>query len=427
MKSNLEIEVKNLGPIEKATINLNKINIIGGINGSGKTTLSKLLYCYIAANTLEGDYLTNHRIKEIFQEFIRYWSRSLENEETPHNYIILQSFLNEWDNQDSSYAYFQKYFLDLKEFIQNTKLKNNKECIERLNYIEKVINALKDPVVKYYEVVNFLLSTEYDLFQLQEYSDAKVIFKGKFEEKTFTQSTDFKKDRMTSNFEGYSDCINFREMIYIDSPSILDLYNNNHPYHYNFLYTNITNKQNKKYDEIYNEKISGFEKKLEDIMGGNFNYDIQKEQFFFKQEKNIEIEMKNTSSGFKQLGIIQLLLSSKTLTSNSFIVIDEPEINLHPDFQIKLAEILVLMSKELNIVLYINSHSPQFIEALELYTAKYDLINETSFYINEKSDNSKYCYKQIERNELSILYDNLGKAYDILDSIRADNINQGKF
>lgn len=54
MKSNLTLKVTNLGPIEEADMTINQINVIGGVNGSGKSTLSKLSYCYISANTLEG-------------------------------------------------------------------------------------------------------------------------------------------------------------------------------------------------------------------------------------------------------------------------------------------------------------------------------------------------------------------------------------
>ena len=74
--------------------------------------------------------------------------------------------------------------------------------------------------------------------------------------------------------------------------------------------------------------------------------------------------MENTASGLKQLATIQLLLDNNELTKNSFLILDEPEINLHSEWQVKLAKLLVLLVKELNIYLYINSHSPQFIEAL---------------------------------------------------------------
>ena len=81
-----------------------------------------------------------------------------------------------------------------------------------------------------------------------------------------------------------------------------------------------------------------------------------------------------------------------------------------------------MLVKELNIYLYINSHSPQFIEALEVFAEKYNLIDESSFYLSKKSENNKFTFEEITYDTLNLLYDNLGDPYDIIDTIRAENI-----
>ena len=68
----------------------------------------------------------------------------------------------------------------------------------------------------------------------------------------------------------------------------------------------------------------------------------------------------------------QLLLQKGRLNSNNLLIIDEPEVHLHPTWQVKFAEILVLLSKELAIPVLLTSHSPYFIEALEEFTKKYE-------------------------------------------------------
>lgn len=135
--------------------------------------------------------------------------------------------------------------------------------------------------------------------------------------------------------------------------------------------------------------------------------------------------MKNTASGVKQLGLIQRLLLNRALNENSFIIMDEPEVNLHPEWQLKLAEIIVLMIDELDIPLFINSHSPHFIEALEVYSGKYGLVDESKFYLSEEDENGKYAFRKIERKNLNQLYDNLGKPYEIIDEIRIENAFNG--
>lgn len=44
---NLNLKINNVRSINKADINISKINVVGGVNSSGKTTVSKLLYCFL--------------------------------------------------------------------------------------------------------------------------------------------------------------------------------------------------------------------------------------------------------------------------------------------------------------------------------------------------------------------------------------------
>ena len=126
-----------------------------------------------------------------------------------------------------------------------------------------------------------------------------------------------------------------------------------------------------------------------------------------------------SSAGIKEIGVIQILLENGSLKENSFLIIDEPESNLHPDWQIKFAEILVLLVKEFKITLYLNSYSPIFIEAISLYSQYYDLINKTKFYLTKKQANGKFNFKKINPKNLGEVYENLTKSYDELDKLKA--------
>ncbi|WP_296849368.1 AAA family ATPase [uncultured Methanobrevibacter sp.] len=143
----------------------------------------------------------------------------------------------------------------------------------------------------------------------------------------------------------------------------------------------------------------------------------------FSQKSNIiksDCPMsQENSSGIKEIGIIQVLLQNNILKENSFLIIDEPEASLHPQWEIKFAEILVLLAKELNIHIYLNSHSPMFIEAISLYSQYYDLLNETNFYLTQKQDNGKYNFKKINPKNMGEVYENLTSPYDELDKLKA--------
>ena len=125
------------------------------------------------------------------------------------------------------------------------------------------------------------------------------------------------------------------------------------------------------------------------------------------------------SAGIKEIGIIEILLENNKLKENSFLIIDEPEACLHPEWEVKFAEILVLLAKELNIHIYLNSHSPMFIEAISLYSQYYGLFKDTSFYLTQKQENGKYNFKKINPKNMGEVYENLTRPYDELDKLKA--------
>ena len=124
----------------------------------------------------------------------------------------------------------------------------------------------------------------------------------------------------------------------------------------------------------------------------------------------------------KSLKILELLLKKNCLKENSYLIMDEPEAHLHPEWQVKLAEMLVLLAKDFNVKLFINSYSPLLIEAMEVYSVKYGLRNQTRFYLTESVNNGKFNVRKLEYDNLFELYNDLGDSYDIIDRIRGENL-----
>ena len=194
------------------------------------------------------------------------------------------------------------------------------------------------------------------------------------------------------NFEGD---LNLSDVFYLDNISIMDL---------------------KDLDILRIDHIVHIKDALEDESNSGPS------ELLSEVEKIIGCDCINShidSSGIKEIGIIQTLLQNNKLKENSFLIIDEPEASLHPQWEIKFAEILVLLAKELNIHIYLNSHSPMFIEAISLYSQYYDLLNETNFYLTQKQDNGKYNFKKINPKNMGEVYENLTSPYDELDKLKA--------
>ncbi|MDO5859864.1 AAA family ATPase [Methanobrevibacter sp.] len=265
----MKLKLENTGPVNRADIDINRINVVGGVNTSGKSIISKLLYC----------------------------------------------------------------------------------CLK---------SRIDD------ESIDFLMDSE----GLKSFKDSDIVFDG---------------DVIPS------------DVFYIDNISILDLKDLeilrlDHIVH--------MKEALERDDNAPSSKTSQILSKIQNIINSDC------------------LNLTGISSGIKEIGVIQALLKNSSLKENSFLIIDEPESNLHPEWQIRFAHVLVLLAKELNITLYLNSHSPMFIEAVSLYSQYYDLTDKTSFYLTEKYDDG-YIFKKINPKNMGAVYENLTRPYDELDKLKA--------
>lgn len=102
-------------------------------------------------------------------------------------------------------------------------------------------------------------------------------------------------------------------------------------------------------------------------LGGEFSF--KGDDLIFKDKVGREISKNLVSFGMTNLGMIQALLKYNIITEGSFIFIDEPETNLHPDWQVKLVEVLLLLAKG-GVDVVITTHSSDFVKALEVKIKK---------------------------------------------------------
>ena len=82
----------------------------------------------------------------------------------------------------------------------------------------------------------------------------------------------------------------------------------------------------------------------------------------------------------KSLSLIEYALQLKAFKDGDIIILDEPEINLHPEWQIIFAETIVRLVKEQGLNFIITSHSPYFIRAIECYSDISGIMDKLNVY-----------------------------------------------
>lgn len=409
MEEIMNFKVKNFGPINNADMVIGKINVIGGHNATGKSTASKLLYCFLKANSNKRQDFAHESLNNIMIRVMRHMGRHIPR---IYNYDDgdSQELFDEYEQLKDEYYNSENY--EYNKFFE----RDVKDLDESINIINENGNPL------YLSILRNLLRLEFSTRHLNGF----ISIDGGSEDNEYSFSADFFGNKVNSDDAFKSKgSIDIYDAFYVDSFSIFDINNvprfsrsaryYDHVEYLKIMLQDDVDESVELFDEKRSKKIIDVEERIEDIINGKLEFD--KGNFTYVSEGSDPFPMNNTASGIKQIGVIQLLLANRKLKEDSFLIIDEPEVNLHPDWQFKFARILVLLAKELNITIYINTHSPMFIEAIEVFTKYYDLEDDTFYYLT-KPDEKGFKFKYIDLDDLYELYDNLSEPYGVLEGYK---------
>ena len=412
MEDLINFKIRNFGPINNCDINIGKINIIGGNNSTGKSTASKILYCFLKANSNNRQEFAYEAVISLIRSVIVHIGNDFRYNRRIRNMDFIEII--------DEYEKLKQEYYDSNEYGDN---KNLDEDIQELDIFLKEIQENGDSL--YLSIMRNLLQNE---FLTKE-------FNGCFSIKDYRDKNHFKSEVNFLKYDFDSDdafkskgSIDIHDVFYIDSFSIFDIHRSlgsfrfrknsfrDHVDYLRLMLRDDSDESKELFDDQKNKNIISVEKKIKQIIGGKIEFN--RGRFMYISKDSGPCEMQNTASGIKQIGVIQLLLSNRKLKKDSFLIIDEPEVNLHPDWQFKLAQILILLVKDLNISIYVNTHSPMFIEAIEVLTQYYDMEKYTNFYLTEKDNESGYNFTKIDYDNLYELYKNLSRPFDAIEVFR---------
>lgn len=129
---------------------------------------------------------------------------------------------------------------------------------------------------------------------------------------------------------------------------------------------------------------------------------------FHDNDFQSDISIRNVASGIKSMALTARLVENGFLTSKGLLIIDEPEVNLHPEWQIRFANFLVQLNKELDIQILLTTHSPYFLRAIEVFSSQYDNSDKLKLYMTSPSteQHNLYFLKDVTENS-NLIYKQL--------------------
>ena len=407
----MRIECYNIGKVESAKIDISKITLIAGLNSTGKSTIGKTLY-------------------SVFNSLYNYEENIFHQKKDFLSYHLSK---RKWGGDDR--YLMNKFSSRCVEMLSNeVKPISSEKVIEIINsnFETEKIAQLDPSLIKNItdffntedeEFVDWFLQRRFKMEfadQVQNLMDPdcqssiKLVIQGETTEIVISNNE-------IASFSGKKSLRT--RAIYFDDPFVLD--NMGSLFVENGHQNELINRFGMKIPDDLSGSANEFltEKKLNRIfekLSLVWNGEVSKKErgiSFFERNIGKNLDVKNISTGLKTFIIIKILLLNGSLEENGTLILDEPEVHLHPAWQKILAEIIVLIQIEFGMHILINSHSSFFIEAIETYEKNYGIRNKCNFYLAEENAHNKSSTFKDVSDDLQPIYRLL---YDPLEWLMAE-------
>lgn len=468
----MEFILKNVGLVKDSTIKLSGLTVITGSNNSGKSTVGKALYASIEAfRDLEqkrdreikmyflNSYFDICRILDLANN-IKYLDLDKFDEQT--RFVIEKLLgtrfspkeidnLNVFEQLKMYYEVIQtwnaEYFLartikaksDLpKRFL--AYLNNFEEAKDKaLKVIKKGLNFIEGKTLSDYskEAVLQLLQEEFcgQIFPVNYSKGERKSKISLYKQEELGFDFTIKDDKEIINQGDIFNKSFVKNVVLIDDPYVLDKLRENKIFFYYPIGRSEKNDHQSRLVQILREdktesiveqsinkeQFASLIDKIVNVAPGELT---QKDgNFYYSQNNKKPIRVENLATGTKLFTIIRALIEKGVLTLDTMLILDEPESHLHPEWQNAMAEIVVLLVKELGVNVLLTTHSTNFVLAIETYMRKYKLQEISNYYVTEAMEDGQTNYRLVNDN-LNEIYANFVKYFSEMKAERAKYLDE---
>lgn len=420
----MQIIIDKIGKINHADIAVNGLTVIAGKNDTGKSTVGKILYAVIQAIKTYKTFYDNNQLRVIAYDLLlpllqQYVGLPIKNDFSKEASEIIESI------RDPFFGKKSKQLTKENILFWSSQLELNTNTADFSDGMQKKIKEIRQRIrdlnsasegVKFFPALNNQLQNMF----------AKVINNSKYREKASIcvnnkdiqiLSADIENDTVThGKFDYLRASSIFGNVFYIETPFVLEnvlaVEKPNWLDTFSLLNHKRRERKEMEYISLNSLLLSFIQQHI--FKQSKFALDSEKAKFYYQVDQNsVKLPPVDMACGMKSFALLFTLLNMDLLTKDALLILDEPENHLHPEWQIKYAELVcLLVSKGFSVVLA--SHSPTFIQALVAYSRKYSIKDKTSFYLAEQMGAENYSSFADVSDNIDRISENLVEPMDKL-------------
>lgn len=425
----MKLTLKNVGKIGIASVEIKGITVIAGENNTGKSTVGKALYCLFSAFHDINEKIEEERSMSIYRTILSPFKRRyIDFGKVTNNFRktakeLCKDRIKYIENPDELKCCLKKIYesspsLDLD---MDSASENGIDAIysKVLSYLKLEDNTIKANVLKN------ILRSEFNM-QIAHVNDQEALSSMVLEfhgEKCIdVEVMNSEKVNIKTSIDIYS------TLAYLEDPFVLDELSDNLPFvfvrnenHRTKIIEMLTQKRNRSVvsnvieEMIVSEKLNQIFDILNNICEGELTK--KEDSYVYTSSKyNAPLALSNISTGFKTFLILKTLLMNGAIEEGGTIILDEPEIHLHPEWQLVFAELIVLIHKEFGIHTLLNTHSPYFLNAIEVYAIKHGVDDKCKYYLASSEEDISVI--EDVTNNIEVIYSKLARPLQNLENER---------
>ena len=427
----MRLILENVGKVQEADIKLDGITLIAGENNTGKSTVGKMLFCIFESFYKIERQISQERINTIGRHIANFYHETFNRAGRKYSvHDLAAEFVHNKEQYVGDSRIIRKA---IENFFENREI--NFDAIAYQDTLEQLAD-------KIYSVL-FIEDTEIRKAILQRTLDSEFGMKMGFlnNESNYSKiQLEIRNSKIefevinNENINIIQDMSLNKEIIYIDDPFVLDDLQDLLPYrsvyglnHRDSLLDKIVRVKDTRdfgaLDEILvNKKLERIFETMNGICDGDLTVSEDGGNYSYRtSELNGTLEMSNLSTGIKSFIILKTLLRNGSINDNGVVILDEPEIHLHPEWQLKFAEVIVLIQKEFGVNILLNTHSPYFLNAIEVYVKKYGIEKKCKFYLTDDNEGRTNIKDVTDQTEL--IYEKLARPLQDLENLEYSDGN----